>query len=375
MRVAIIHYHLQPGGVTRVIQHTLSALADMPCKDSLTEDVQVIVFAGESPSSSMPISPYVVVEDLGYNVSTNISSEQVSTQLETVVKQKLGKLPDVWHIHNHSLGKNLFIPEVVHHLAREGQRILLQIHDFPEDGRPDNYRFLRDHLGLGDSLRLGVRLYPQGAHIHYALINQRDLKFLKASGIKETQLHYLPDAVSMEGAKESEPSKKPTDNERLFLYPTRAIRRKNLGEFLLWSAMAEEGDRFAVTRAPKNPVAQPVYNDWVAFAQSLELPVKFAIGEHWQESFVALLKSADVLVTTSVAEGFGLAFLEPWLVERPLFGRKLPEITDEFNQIGIELSTLYDQLLIPLDWVGRESFRREIQAELANMYASYGRIA
>ena len=37
--------------------------------------------------------------------------------------------------------------------------------------------------------------------------------------------------------------------------------------------------------------------------------------------FAALLASAHALVTTSVAEGFGLAFLEPWLMGRPLAGR------------------------------------------------------
>jgi glycosyltransferase involved in cell wall biosynthesis len=376
MRVAIVHYHLRPGGVTRVIQHTLSALAEMSYKDDLTDDIQAIVLAGEPPSPSMPISSdYAVVEELGYSTSTNVSSEQVSLQLEKAVKQKLGNMPDVWHIHNHNLGKNLFIPEFVHHLVHKGQRVLLQLHDFPEDGRPDNYKFLWDHLGYGDPLRLGARLYPQGTHVHYALINQRDLNFLKASGVKAEQLHYLPDAVSMENPEEPESSKENIEEGRLFLYPTRAIRRKNLGEFLLWSAMAEEGDRFAITRAPKNPAAQSVYDDWVAFAQSFEFPVKFAIGEHWQRSFVALLESADVLVTTSVAEGFGLAFLEPWLVERPLVGRKLPEITDEFNQTGIDLSTLYDRILIPIDWVGRERFRQEVQAELVNVYASYGQTA
>jgi len=347
----------------------------MTCEDGLTEDVKTIVLAGEPPFPSMPISPYGVVEELGYNTSTNLSPEQVITPLETLVTQTLGGMPDVWHFHNHALGKNLIMPEIVYHLVQKGERVLLQLHDFPEDGRPDNYKFLRNNLEHGDPLILGAHLYPQGTHVHYALINQRDLNFLKASGVKKEQLHYLPDAVSMEDAEEPESSKKYPDNGRLFLYPTRAIRRKNLGEFLLWSTIAEEGDCFAVTKSPKNPVAQPVYNDWVVFAQSLGLPVKFAIGEEWQGSFSALLKNAQALVTTSVAEGFGLAFLEPWLVERPLVGRKLPEITDGFNQTGIDLSTLYDQLLIPMDWVGRDRFRQEIQAELAKVYASYGRTA
>jgi glycosyltransferase involved in cell wall biosynthesis len=372
MRIAIVHYHLRPGGVTRVIQHSLSALAESARKTSSKDDIQIIVLAGELPSPSMPITSYAVIEALSYNPSPNLSPKPIIAQLKVTAKQALGEIPDVWHFHNHALGKNLIIPEIVHHLAQEGQRLLLQLHDFAEDGRPDNYKFLRDHLGHGDPLRLGAHLYPQGEHIHYALINQRDLKFLRLSGVKESQLHYLPDAVSMESNEELEPSKKDRSDKGFFLYPTRAIRRKNLGEFLLWSAMAEEGDHFAVTRAPKNPLAQPVYNDWVGFAQSLELPVKFAVSEKWQGDFPSLLRSANVLATTSVTEGFGLAFLEPWLVNRPLVGRKLPEITDEFERMGVDLSTLYNQILIPIEWVGLDRFHQAVQQALKQVYESYG---
>ena len=42
------------------------------------------------------------------------------------------------------------------------------------------------------------------------------------------------------------------------------------------------------------------------------------------------MASAHRLVTTSVAEGFGLAFLEPWLFGKGLLGRNLPEITVDF---------------------------------------------
>ena len=53
----------------------------------------------------------------------------------------------------------------------------------------------------------------------------------------------------------------------LLLYPVRGIRRKNLGEFLLLTALAPEGTRFAVTRAPLNPAAKPVHDDWRRFAR------------------------------------------------------------------------------------------------------------
>jgi hypothetical protein len=373
MRVAIVHYHLRPGGVTRVIQHSLSALTEIAYEDSSAEAIQVIVLAGEPPFSSMPISPYAVIEALRYNTSMHPSTEQVVTQLETAVQQTLGGMPDVWHVHNHALGKNLIMPEIVYHLANKGQHLLLQIHDFAEDGRPDNYKFLRDHLGHGDPLKLGAYLYPHGHHVHYALINQRDLNFLKASGVTEGQLHYLPNAVSMESSEDLEPSQKEVGSRRMFLYPVRAIRRKNLGEFLFWAAMAEEGDLFAITRAPKNPLARAIYDDWVAFAQLLELPAKFAVSELWQSDFPTLLKSAYALVTTSVAEGFGLAFLEPWLLRRPLVGRKLPEITDEFERMNIDLSMLYERLLVPITWIGRDRFHQEVRTALTSVYESYGR--
>ena len=375
MRIAIIHYHLGPGGVTTVIQNTERALAKVLQHSPSSEAIQTVVFIGPSKDDSPPMpisSDYTIIEELGYNTSTTFSVEQVSTELETVAKQKLGALPDIWHFHNHSLAKNFVVPEIVYHLAQKGHRLLLQMHDFAEDGRPSNYKLLRDYFGDADTL--GTRLYPQASHIHYAFINSRDLNFLKASGAIPSQLHYLPNAVYLKDSRESEPEPQNT-GERLFLYPVRVIPRKNLGEFLFWSLFAEDGDRFAVTRAPKNPIHKSAYDAWVTFAQSLNLPVEFAFGEQWSGNFVDLLKSAYTSISTSIAEGFGLAFLESWLAGRPLVGRKLPEITNEFEKEGLNLSGLYKKLLIPKNLVGWKHFCQEVQIKLTAAYESYGRVA
>ncbi len=61
-----------------------------------------------------------------------------------------------------------------------------------------------------------------------------------------------------------------------------------------------------------------------------------------------MIAKADALITTSVAEGFGLAFLEPWLASKPLVGRNLPEITADFAEHGLDLSALYNCLPVPL---------------------------
>jgi len=61
------------------------------------------------------------------------------------------------------------------------------------------------------------------------------------------------------------------------LYPVRAIRRKNIGELLLWSLLVED-ETFAVTLAPLNPKERASYNVRVSVAKALELPVLFDVG-------------------------------------------------------------------------------------------------
>jgi hypothetical protein len=145
-------------------------------------------------------------------------------------------------------------------------------------------KFLRKFFGSAQ--QLGTRLYPQGRHIHYALLNDRDLRFLQTAGVQQEQLHYLPNAIETEHLSCDDLPCEQKISDNLYLYPGRAIRRKNIGEFLLWSALAEKDDLFAITRAPQNPLAKTIYEQWVAFAQSLNLPVMFNFADQWPEIFM-----------------------------------------------------------------------------------------
>ncbi|RMF89545.1 MAG: hypothetical protein D6736_08190, partial [Nitrospinota bacterium] len=226
----------------------------------------------------------------------------------------------------------------------------------------------------GNTGKLGALLYPQASHVHYAVLNRRDQCFLQRAGVPETHLHLLPNAVWIEAPSPAETGWREGSAERLFLYPVRAIRRKNIGEFLLWSALGKRGDRFAISLAPQNPLARPIYAQWVAFARSLDLPVVFDLVTTSQQPLAALVHAAHALITTSVAEGFGLAFLEPWLLNRALLGRKLPEITAEFEEAGVDLSDLYNRLTVPVEWIGGPVvLRRKLAAALPSYLASYGR--
>ena len=362
IRLAIVHYHLRRGGVTRVIEHALAALP--------ADRVQTVVLTGEPAPPAAELAAHSrVVPGLGYaGPDSPGDAARLADGLEREARAALGALPDIWHVHNHALGKNPALPGAVFELARRGARLLLHIHDFAEDGRPAMYRRLR---GDRDS---GPNLYPVADHVHYAVLNDRDLRFLREAFGEKAPVHFLPNAVSADppDARGEEPGTRSPGFR--FLYPTRAIRRKNLGELLLWSALAGEGDRFAATLAPDNPEARPVYDAWVAFAAELDLPVDFEVGAEPGRSFAEVVRAAGALITTSVAEGFGLAFLEPWLMGRPLVGRDLPEVTPALRREGVDLGALYQRVDVPVDWIGADRLRQAVTLALDRVYAAYGEL-
>lgn len=363
MRVAILHYHLKPGGVTRVIENTVRELFKV--------GVETLVFCSEQPDEkAYPFENVRIVPGLAYNDTfTEENADRLKCDLENVCRKEWGTLPDLWHVHNHSLAKNLELPVVVSQLAQEGQKLLLQIHDFAEDGRPENYKALLVTLAGKDLNKLNQILYPVGEHVSYAFINGRDRSFFTEAGIEEESCHLLANPVWLEIDEEAQIKDPKLEGKRLFLYPTRSIRRKNMGELLLWSAAAEEDVVFGSTMAPANPTALPIYNDWVGLANRLDLSVRFGLGE--QHRFDALLNASHALITTSIAEGFGLAYLEPYLIGSQLVGRDLPDITTDFAETGIRLDGLYPRLDVPIAWVGKERLRTSVHDSLFRYYQRY----
>ena len=71
-------------------------------------------------------------------------------------------------------------------------------------------------------------------------------------------------------------------------------------------------------------------------------------------SFDDLLFASDVVVTTSLLEGFGFAFLEGANRGKPLMGRNLADVTSDFIEAGFPGMSLYDRLLVPVDKTMRQ---------------------
>ncbi len=366
LRIAICHYHLRPGGVTRVIEHAAKALTQH-------KQAELVILSGE-PYEGDELANVRVIPQLAYGGETSLQSAvQLADRMRGAAMEGLGNhAPDVWHIHNHALGKNAFLADATAALAESGVPLLLQIHDFAEDGRPNNYGILKK----------AETPYPVGARVHYAVLNSRDQAILSGAGIPAERVHYLPNPAPpvpgrmIDGLEVRE---KP-----LALYPSRGIRRKNLGELCLLSALLGDRAVFATTRRPDNPQWQTIHDRWEALAKELELHVHFGVVDdlspadvgyerHTGKSFKAWMDAADIIVTTSAAEGFGLAFLEPLMSGHLLLGRDLPDITEDLKEAGLPLTGLYKALRVPLTWVGEEKMLEALDQQLLLHHGAYDR--
>jgi FMN phosphatase YigB (HAD superfamily)/glycosyltransferase involved in cell wall biosynthesis len=343
MRVAIVHYHLAPGGVTRVIEAASQALDH--------SSIRHVILTGEQ------------LAGLGYLKDPgDLTAEELTSALRSAATEALGGVPDIWHFHNHSLGKNCLIADVIARLASENARLVLQIHDLAEAGRPKNYSLIADSRNL----------YPFSPCIRYVFLNARDRQIFTNSGLPEDHSCILENCVDKHGSVSQAASSTP-----VLFAPIRGIRRKNIGELALLSALAPAGTWFAVSRAPLNPDSLPIHDQWQKFAKRHRLTIEYNVVERLApaantgndyESWVA---RATHFVTTSVAEGFGLPFLEAIAHGKPLIGRNLPHLTEEHACHGITHGHLYDRLLIPIDWVDLTILRDYLSVNLERNYRAY----
>lgn len=361
-RIAMVHYHLRRGGVTRVIEAARDVLE--------ARGDHVTILSGEAPLADARTGGVRVIPALNYRrTGSTVVAESLAEEMKRVATEALGGPPDLWHFHNPTLAKNVLLPSVIRELASQGERVVLQIHDFSEDGRPGNYTSQRSFFDTQATFE--ETLYPTAKQIHYATINRRDHDFLRAAGISAANLHVIPNAIP-DLAVRTTPAERPFAPGKLFaFYPTRGIRRKNIGEILLLALIYGDRIEFATSMRPENPEWQDVHDEWGRLAEELHLPVRLGLADEGGYPFFDLLGWSDFIVTTSIAEGFGLAFLEPWIVGKPVMGRDLPEITRDFRDNGIHLGNLYQRIDVPVAWLDPRELTDAVESMLRRSYLAY----
>jgi glycosyltransferase involved in cell wall biosynthesis len=324
MKVVFVHHHLRAGGVSRVISRQIR---------SLGKEAQVLVVLGEPPSQPPPF-PFTIVSQIAYDRDRKgrADPKDIADTIIRKVKSYWKEEADLFHFHNPTLGKNRDLITAIKLLHGSGHRLLLQIHDFAEDGRPLNYC---------------DEQYP--ADCHYAVLNRRDYSILIKAGLKPEGLHLIPNPVVPPDREVPQ-----TKNREIVLYPVRAIRRKNIGEAIFLSLFLRDNESVGVTLEPTGNLDCKSYNDWRIFVNEKNLNVRFRLGI--DSNFEDVLGLSRCMITTSIKEGFGYCFLEPWTFKKMLFGRVLKDICSDFISNGIELGHLYEKIAVPLSLIDTENF-------------------
>jgi len=317
------------------------------------EDVcDILVLTGEPPETPFPAET-VHIPGLGYDKASQplISPEDVAKSIIDAVHCKWADGCDVLHVHNPTLAKNRNFLNILKALQKKNLKLFLQIHDFAEDGRPNAY-FFDEYV----------------TDCHYGVINSRDYDILLRAGLKPQGLHLTANTIN--------PFPPPMDIvtgcDDIVLYPVRAIRRKNIGEAILSALFFKKGETLCITQPPNSPADIASYLGWKDFLKAAQINVMLQAGA--KENFYELVNRSEFILTTSITEGFGFSFLEPWTAGKLLWGRKLPDICRDFEQAGIRLDHLYTHLLVPLEWIGKENFSRQWRSCVLDCCTRYRRM-
>jgi len=314
------------------------------------------------------------------------------TNLAAILVKKLSKM-DVIMTENLGIGIDPSVTYAFYlytqycYMSRENKRFIYRCHDFVQQ-RPVNFRnvkkFYESRFGIVPNWH--SVLYPAFPNIKYIAINRYDRARLLEHGIEESNVYYIPNSVDKaiippdnrgEELRRKIIQREKLDPEvRFILYPVRCVRRKNVeeaifltmffntisgrktqirnhrlkGKFhLLVSIKPASGDDavyaaqlIEFVKKHNLPVTIGI-DDLVSMEREVDsadpdIIIKYSIGD--------LYTASELIITTSILEGFGFVYVEPWIVDRAVIGRSIPLITPDFQAAGMKLGYLYSVLIV-----------------------------
>jgi glycosyltransferase involved in cell wall biosynthesis len=353
-KIDIVHYHLKPGGVTQII---LSQIESLKLQWGKTE---IRLLCGECPNPEKFNKhgiELIVNEIFGYADFEESDDKKMVANFQRVKNAAARYFSDdrLVHFHNLNLGKNPYWTAAISELSFNGLKVFNHAHDFSED-RPANQNFMKKIISQHLNMDLTKVMYPDLPNYHIGVLNNHDYGRLKKMGFSLERLHYLPNPVgigkplAMPDIKEKQALYETLEldfSKGLVTYPVRVIRRKNIGEFILLNCLFGDRFNFVVTLPPQNKIEVAEYEKWKQFCGEQKINVVFEAGT--KVDFNILLGSTDFCLTTSIREGFGMVFLEPWMYGVSVVGRNLSTVTADLQNAGIIFSLLYDEIQIEFD--------------------------
>jgi hypothetical protein len=151
----------------------------------------------------------------------------------------------------------------------------------------------------------------------------------------------------------------------LWLMPTRVLRRKNIAEAILLTRWLRPEACLATIGGAVSPPEVDYANRLQSAARVHGWPLRLGLlaragNESGAPIEAELTAAAEVVVVTSLQEGFGYATVDAAAAGRPLLQRRLSHVMNDLSALGFRFPNLYDEILVPkaaIDW--RRELRRQ----------------
>ncbi len=338
----VYHYHFRPGGVRSVIECGLQEWC------AQRDWRRIVLLTGEAPPSdwlgrlaqNLPRVTLEVQADerLGY-LSELAVEPGLPAQITSILGQYLAAVrPDLVWAHNLSLGRNVHLGLALEsHCSVREVPLLCHDHDWWPQHRWERWVEMA-HWGVDSISQAAVACFPTGPLVHHATVHPADAAVLGPGVL------WLPNPV---------PAVAATLGHQLlldkpyWLAPTRILRRKNLLEALILLKLVRPEVSTLLVAGPCSPAELPYAERALAGAQQVGIDLQLGVAAATGLSVPELMAPAEMVLQTSVQEGFGLTALEAAHLQKPLILRRLPGITDWLEEHGGQFPHVYDQLRLP----------------------------
>lgn len=419
MHIILFHYHIFDGGVTHVLLTILSVLksakrspfktisiccgsainckniamriADMGYGVTVMQNNKLFYRRGSAHVKQIKI---LINKDLFYRNDSKIIHALRKKRIIDYLKSYINP-NTVWWIHNYHLGKNCAFTAALLSIMKnyDHQKILLHIHDFPEQGRFKN-------LSKINTL-IHANLYPTHTNIKYIVINDYDYHVLQKSGLPKQMLFLLlnplqfanPQKIkegyalaphTLRNFRETINNRRKTSHiigthidlhTKIILYPVRTIRRKNILEAALLTRCMNAMDHRSgspplcalLVTLPSNSKPERKYARVIADEFKKNIYGMWSVGLHLKQfamTYQNLVSASSAIISTSVQEGFGFSILEALLASKLFICRNLHSLDTCARYFAKDQLINYSGFNIP--W--SISF---VQAQKKKLYAIY----
>ncbi|MBL7074216.1 hypothetical protein ISS37_03115 [candidate division KSB1 bacterium] len=415
LHFGIWHYHLKPGGVRTVIENTLKALTYLNDYHGVSVEIfsgddRGVEFdkdrVEEGSRSGLSITVRTIrIPELSYSDRLYESRGQLKATAKGIRDTMIRSMslnhcdqdnPYILNSHNLALGKNPAASWALKLLAewalvhKKPLWVLNQVHDFAENNRPDRLRVLQNCTGTRDNRFAAGLIYPNLPGVLYAVLTRADRDNLIQVGLDPQRLFVLPNSINIlpfeSGLSQTELEVKGELLRRISRYareqdfvfdpespillsPMKIMRRKNSLEsvliLILLNALGE-GYQLLLSLGAQSPHDLKYGNHLKQFIRKYRLPITVGFGDEFilsgkqrlvrngrilQFSLFDLYAISTGVITTSIMEGFGLGFLEGWLLGLPVVGRRIPGVIEEFERAGLDFGHLYDRVEVRVEWL------------------------